>query len=234
MRFHSVIALAIFLLGILTVPTQAADLRGTWSGEAVILLQKGEEIVKVPRVMTLVIVEFDGTLIRGYRTWRALTDDPVNPGALRGLLAKAEKFGCLIENAALALMLAGMIVLAGTQIFQDIFDRQHHPLAGQFGMATAGADIIIGGHEQLYLRVRTDHRADVTPVQNRTTVAGRERALKIQQRLTHLGDRGHAAGGLRHLGRAQIVGLQILGCQRAGGTNRVSAIQRAPPGRAIK
>jgi hypothetical protein len=41
-------------------------------------MERDDEIVKVPRVMTIVIDKVEGALFYGHRTWKALTDDPGN------------------------------------------------------------------------------------------------------------------------------------------------------------
>jgi TRAP-type C4-dicarboxylate transport system permease small subunit len=48
-----------------------------------------------------------------------------------GLIAKAENVGRLIENSALAIILSGMILLAGVQIFLRIFMASGIPWANE-------------------------------------------------------------------------------------------------------
>lgn len=55
---------------------QSSDLIGTWTGEAIIALESEGEIKEVPRTLSIVIDEVNGSLVQGYRTWAAKTDDP--------------------------------------------------------------------------------------------------------------------------------------------------------------
>jgi len=73
-------AAVVFFTALLTGPVRAKspDIIGTWSAEIEILMERDDEIVKVPRVMTIVIDKVEGALFYGRRTWKALTDDPGN------------------------------------------------------------------------------------------------------------------------------------------------------------
>ncbi len=60
------------------VRAEEPNLLGTWSGETRILLVLDGEIVKVPRLMTLVFEEVEGNTFVGFHSWQALTDSPGN------------------------------------------------------------------------------------------------------------------------------------------------------------
>ncbi|MEM7222679.1 MAG: hypothetical protein AAF495_06855 [Pseudomonadota bacterium] len=74
---------------------QAPDIKGTWSGQADILLQLDGKIVKVPRLLQVVIEEVDGNLFTGRRTWQALTDDPGNVAGVDTLAATEPFIGAI-------------------------------------------------------------------------------------------------------------------------------------------
>ena len=80
MRIFQFVAAAVFFLALAAHQSNAQqpDILGTWSAEANILLELDGEIVKVPRVLSVVIEKVDGALFYGRRTWQALTDDPGN------------------------------------------------------------------------------------------------------------------------------------------------------------
>ena len=87
-----------------------------------------------------------------------------------------------------------------------------------------GARLGACGDEQLDLGIRTDDRADVAPIQNRTTLAPGKIALKRHQRRAHLWQYGHAAGGLSRIQAAQTVARQIVRRQVARGQDRITAL----------
>ncbi|MCP4381628.1 MAG: hypothetical protein GY798_09475 [Hyphomicrobiales bacterium] len=55
---------------------QTSDLVGTWTAETTIILESDDEIVEVPRVLSIVIESVHGSVVQGARTWKAETDNP--------------------------------------------------------------------------------------------------------------------------------------------------------------
>ena len=73
MRVCQLVAVSIFSIAASATPSlaQQSDLVGTWTTETTILLETEGEIVEAPRMMSFVVEEVDGQLVRGYRTWEA-------------------------------------------------------------------------------------------------------------------------------------------------------------------
>ena len=104
MRTLQFVAVAVLSLALFSNQLQAkpADIVGTWSAETNILLELDDEIVKVPRVMTVVIDKVDGALFYGRRSWKALTDDPGNVAGT-DVLAATEPFIGAIDSDGVTL-----------------------------------------------------------------------------------------------------------------------------------
>ena len=87
-------------------PASAQDvqLQGAWSGKASILLELDGQIVKVPRILSLVIETVDGQLLVGYRKWQAITDDPGNVAGV-DVLSATEPFIGIIDSDGVTLRL---------------------------------------------------------------------------------------------------------------------------------
>src|SRR5581483_9686804 len=96
-------------------------------------------------------------------------------------------------------------------------DGEAHPL--QLVVAAAGADLRARGDEQLHVRIRGDHRADVAAVEDGATILVGEIALALDQGLADEwidGDaRGDAAGRLALQLRVGEIDLrEVAGTQR--------------------
>ena len=104
MRIVQFAAAALVLMVISAVQPRAEqpDLLGSWSAQAEILLERNDEIVKVPRMLTMVIDRVDGNLFFGRRLWEALTDDPGNVAG-RDVLEASEPFIGAIDSDGVTL-----------------------------------------------------------------------------------------------------------------------------------
>ena len=104
MRILQLFVIAVFSLALSVhhARAQQPDILGTWSAEANILLELDGEIVKVPRVLTVVIEKVDGALFLGRRTWQALTDDPGNVAGV-DVLGATEPFIGAIDTDGVTL-----------------------------------------------------------------------------------------------------------------------------------
>ncbi|MEM7024228.1 MAG: hypothetical protein AAF637_16815 [Pseudomonadota bacterium] len=91
-------------LGVGVSHAQQSEFLGTWSAEIEILLVADGEVAEVPRVMSIVVEEVDGSHVRGYRQWEALTDVPGNVGGESTLIA-AEPFIGAIDSDGVTLHL---------------------------------------------------------------------------------------------------------------------------------
>ncbi len=77
------------------VQAEEPDILGTWSAETEILLVVEDQVVRVPRAVTVVFEEVDGQLLIGYRGWQALSDAPGNVAGAEVLGAKEPFIGVI-------------------------------------------------------------------------------------------------------------------------------------------
>jgi hypothetical protein len=110
----------------------------------------------------------------------------------------------------------------------------------KFQKAPAGTFGDTRGDEKLYLGVRENHRADISPIQHRALGCA-EASLEIKQGRAHRGDGRDLTGSHVSQGPAQITARKVFGGQRAclcfrdAGILRVYAtIKHAPANRAVE
>ena len=79
MRIPGTCTVAVFALAISVSASgaQTSDLIGTWTAETTVILESdNDEIVEVPRSLTVEIESVNGFVVQGSRRWNASTDDP--------------------------------------------------------------------------------------------------------------------------------------------------------------
>ncbi|MCP4381638.1 MAG: hypothetical protein GY798_09530 [Hyphomicrobiales bacterium] len=106
MRIVTTLVAAMFAVAVSasTSSAQTSDLVGTWTAEATIILESDDEIVEVPRVLSIVIESVHGSVVQGARTWKAETE---NPGYVEeeSVLEASEPFiGALSADGTLRLV----------------------------------------------------------------------------------------------------------------------------------
>lgn len=97
MRIFRTLTLVVFVFAFAPTPAsaQAHPIVGTWSAQADILLELDDEIVKVPRVLSVMIERVEGQLFVGERKWQAVTDDPGNVAGVDVLRATEPFIGAI-------------------------------------------------------------------------------------------------------------------------------------------
>lgn len=120
-----------------TVAQDNADLVGTWRADTIVLLESEGELVEAEREFSFVIESISGSLVRGFRTWKAtdpaeqtgyVGDDKVTEAQepFIGVLSSDGKTIHMVETQDRGTIITN--VLSTDQIEVTYFENAPHPV----------------------------------------------------------------------------------------------------------
>src|SRR4029079_17421725 len=100
-------------------------------------------------------------------------------------------------------------VVASTDVGQHILEMRRHTAREKLPHPPLGADFGRSRNEQLYVGIRRDHGADVTPVEHRAAALRREILLPLEERGADAGIGGYCRCDARHWLAAEL-GIVVI------------------------
>jgi hypothetical protein len=143
MRILATLVAALFTVAVSAsaLSAQTSDLVGSWTAETTIILESDDEIVEVPRTLTIVIESVHGSVVQGTRTWKAVTP---NPGYVEdeSVLDASEPFIGALSSDGKTLRLAEVDdygLMFGVRMVAAAFCRALGPIVGRSASLCSGS-----------------------------------------------------------------------------------------------